>query len=278
MGSVMNDSSTHGEWFEHGEARIWYEVSGDPVGPPVLVLPGLFCSTDDLAEIRAQMAAKGMRVIAADLPGSGKSLPQPRHYTSDYYAQDAAALTALLESIGALPAVITGFSDGGEVALLLAATRPEMVKGVLTWGAVGSIVDESVPAFFRTLLDEPKPEVEGFRNWLVEKYSEEGARESLASVAEAFSGILANDGDIARSKASEIKAPVLLIAGDQDEIVPKEALVDLNAHIPNGRIMIVEGGGHGLHESHPQLMADTIHTFLFAYHLYPMEEKAGAKQ
>src|SRR5215218_10000008 len=98
-------------WFDLGEARVYYEESGS--GEPLLLLPGWGGTIDELAQLRETLSAN-FRVIAADLPGSGKSGPQPRTYTPTYYQDDAPVFLALLDGIGASPAHLVGFSDGGE--------------------------------------------------------------------------------------------------------------------------------------------------------------------
>lgn len=275
-GVVTSDEVTSGEvnsgaWFEHSAARIYYEESGSPAGPAILFLPGLTDTVRSYIDLRSQAAEKGMRVIAADLPGSGKSLPQPRAYSPTYYAEDAEALAALIGQLAAAPVVLVGCSDGGEVALVIAATHPELVKGVLAWGAVGSIQDAEGKniALFRTIIDNPPAGVEGYRDYLIAAYGEEGARITTQSAADAFAAMLEAGGDIIRAKASQIVAPTLLLAGEHDPFVPAAALHELNAAIPNGRVLIVEGGDHALHRSYPALMRDVLHTFLFTIHAYP---------
>ena len=73
-------------WFDHGDMRIYFEESG--AGDPVLVLPGWGGTIDELVPLRDALAPT-FRVIAADVPGSGKSGPQPRTYTPSYYRDDA---------------------------------------------------------------------------------------------------------------------------------------------------------------------------------------------
>jgi pimeloyl-ACP methyl ester carboxylesterase len=62
--------------FDHGTSRIYYEESGS--GDPVLLLPGFAGSIEEFSSLREALATGGYRVIAADLPGSGRSEPQPR--------------------------------------------------------------------------------------------------------------------------------------------------------------------------------------------------------
>ena len=101
-----------------------YEEQGS--GTPVLVLPGFSQSIEEFSYLREALVAAGYRVIAADLPGSGRSEPQPRTYTATYYEDDARAFAALLQHLATEPAHLMGFSDGGEVSLLMATLMPEV--------------------------------------------------------------------------------------------------------------------------------------------------------
>ena len=69
--------------FEHGMSRIYYEEHGS--GDSVLLLPGFAGSITDLSALREALAAR-YRVIAADLPDSDRSEPQPHAYTPTFYA------------------------------------------------------------------------------------------------------------------------------------------------------------------------------------------------
>ncbi len=57
-------------WFEHGTSHIYYEGEGS--GDPLVLLPGITLSIEDLQPI-GQALAPRYRVIAADPPGSGRS-------------------------------------------------------------------------------------------------------------------------------------------------------------------------------------------------------------
>src|SRR5215467_5445160 len=121
MGDVARNSTGRVKmaWFEHGTSRIYYEEQGS--GTAVLVLPGFAGSIEEFAALREALVAAGYRVIAADLPGSGRSEPQPRTYTATYFEDDARSFAALLQHLETGPAHMIGFSDGGDISLLMAA-------------------------------------------------------------------------------------------------------------------------------------------------------------
>src|SRR5258708_21904335 len=114
--------------------QLYYEDSGR--GDAVVLMPGWGGSIADLGGRRRELAA-GFGVVVVDLPGSGRSQPQPRRYTPGYYHEDAAVLLGLLDALGIGAAHLAGFSDGGEEALLMAALRPGCALSVFPWERSG---------------------------------------------------------------------------------------------------------------------------------------------
>ncbi|MGF1664744.1 MAG: alpha/beta fold hydrolase [Acidimicrobiia bacterium] len=73
----------------------------------------------------------GLDAVAFDLPGFGAS-PAPTVATGA--AGYAAAVVEALDVVGGGPFVLVGHSFGGRVAVVIASTRPELVKGVVLSG------------------------------------------------------------------------------------------------------------------------------------------------
>ncbi len=98
-------------------------------GVPVLCLPGLTRNGRDFDELAAHVGAR-RRVLCPDLRGRGGSAwdPTPANYVPGTYLGD---VHALLEAAGAPRVVVVGTSLGGLLAMMLAATRPEAVAGVV---------------------------------------------------------------------------------------------------------------------------------------------------
>ena len=244
-------------WFEHGTSRIHFEEEGG--GDPLLLIPGWSLSIEDLGPIR-QAAAPRHRVIAADPPGSGQSGPQPRVYTASYYEDDSRSFLALLEELGASPAHVVGFSDGGEYALLMAELEPAAVRSIVTWGAVGRLV--APPEFlvtFGQVVDNPIPPLQEFSNYLKGTYGEENARIMAQTVAKAWAAITEAGGDISRRRAGEIACPALLITGEQDSVFAPPALVsEMAGAMRQAEFIEAKGAGHFVHHTSPDWLAGTI--------------------
>lgn len=247
-------------WFDHGEAHIYYEDTG--TGQPVLLLPGWGGSIDELAHLRAALMPS-FRVIAADLPGSGRSGPQPRTYTPTYFRDDADALLALLQSIQATPAHIAGFSDGGEEALLMATIMPDAVRSIVTWGAAGSLGDNVQMAdAMATILDDPIPPMQEFSAYLKAAYGEANARVMTESFAKTLRTVIEAGGDISRSRAATIPCPTLLITGQHDFLATPALVADMAQAIHHGEFVEANGTGHAVHHDQPEWFVESVVAWL----------------
>jgi len=246
-------------WFEHGGSRIYYEELGS--GAPALLLPGFSQSSEHLAALRDALAAS-YHLVAVDLPGSGRSLPQPRTYTASYYEDDAASCAALLRERGTTPAALVGFSDGGEVALLMAALTPDLVRSVVTWGAAGTLNDPEgqLRAVMQHLIDQPIPPLREYRDFLVDYYGEENARTMTRNQTQGISDIIDGEkhGELALAMADRITCPALLITGEHDMFVPPPLVRQFAERIPHAETLIVEGANHDVQNSHPDWLARTL--------------------
>ena len=247
--------------FEHGGLGIYYEESGR--GDPLLLMPGFSGTIATYQPLRARFAER-YRVIAADLPGSGRSLPQPRTYGTDYHHRDAEAFAALLQSLGCGPSHLLGHSDGGEVAVVMAEQFPGQARSVMAWGAVGVVSDPDgwVAEAFRNAVDVPFEGMEGYRTYLIDTYGEAKTRAIVRSFADGFEAIIAAGGDISRSSAHQIACPVLLMAGQDDGMCPPSLVRELAALIPGAEVVVAEGAGHIIHDDRPEWFVRTVEDWL----------------
>lgn len=235
-------------WHGPQGRQLYYEDSGR--GDAIVLMPGWGDSIADLGRLRRDLA-DGFRVVAVDLPGSGRSQPQPRHYTPDYYHEDAAALLGLLDALGIGAAHLAGFSDGGEDALLMAALRPGCALSVFTWGAAGQVA--ASPADLdevATAITSPSSALAPLAAYLAAAYGTANATIMTRTWSSAMRGILSAGGDISRSMAARIRCPALLVAGTYDKFCSPEKTRELAEAIPRGQFAEAHGAGHEIHISH----------------------------
>jgi valacyclovir hydrolase len=245
-------------WFEHGSSRIYYEAQGS--GDPVLVLPGFSQGIEEFSGLRDTLVMAGYQVIAADLPGSGRSEPHPRAYTASSYEEDAHAFAALLQHLTSGPVHLVGFRDGGEISLLMAVLMPVVARSVVTWGAAGVLNDPSgqLREAIYNVVDHPIPSLRQFRDYLVATYGEVNARAMTHSMVAAMSDIIEAGGELSLSKAGNITCPVLLISGEHDIFAPPALASELAAHIRTAEVLVAEGAKHFVYADRPEWLTQTI--------------------
>jgi pimeloyl-ACP methyl ester carboxylesterase len=247
-------------FFDHDQTRIYFEESG--TGEPLLLLPGWGGSIEELAPLREALAGN-FRVIAADLPGSGRSGPQPRTYSPGYHEDDARLFLMMLAALGASPAHLVGFSDGGEYALLMAALRPDAVRSILTWGAAGSLGNNrEMAGAMATIIDDPAPPLREFAAYMKTVYGEGNARIMTQSLAKTLLSAMDAGSDISRSRAATIACPALLITGEHDPMAPPALVADMAGAIAKGEFLEAKGAGHAVHHEQPAWLLETVVNWL----------------
>jgi pimeloyl-ACP methyl ester carboxylesterase len=114
-----------------GPARLRAYVAG--AGPPVILLHGLGGAAANWIEV-APTLARSHRVVALDLPGHGASPPLAGAADLTGFVD---AVGGALEDLGVAPALVAGHSFGGQIAVGLAARRPELVRGLVLVAPAG---------------------------------------------------------------------------------------------------------------------------------------------
>jgi pimeloyl-ACP methyl ester carboxylesterase len=112
---------------------IAVEVAGKPDGVPVLLCHGLADSRLSALQLDDVAAELGLRVIAPDRPGSGRSDPRPLRTLADW-ARDAALV---LDELRVGSAAVAGISAGGPFAAACAAAIPRRVRSLTLIAALG---------------------------------------------------------------------------------------------------------------------------------------------
>lgn len=128
-----------GWWQSPDGLRLHYrDYPGGGDRPPILCMPGLTRNARDF-EALAERLSPAWRVICVELRGRGESAhaPEPMTYQPPYYLKD---LEALLDALAVERVVLFGTSLGGLLAMMLCATHPTLVAGVLM-NDIGPVIE-----------------------------------------------------------------------------------------------------------------------------------------
>ncbi len=226
-------------------------------GEPVVFSHGFLF---DARMFDAQMKAlEGQfRCIAFDHRGQGKSEITPRGYSMDELAGDA---EELIRALGAAPCHFVGLSMGGYVGMRLAARKPELIRSLTLLDTSAEREPERNVPKYNLLAKVAK--YAGLRlvmgpvmNILFgKKFLTDRARKDLRTelrrqlAANRIPGLLATIEEINSRPSIEgelgrIKAPTLVLVGDQDvSTVPAKAQ-RIHALIPGSKLVVIPGAGH----------------------------------
>ena len=136
--------------------------------------------------------------------------------------------------------LVVGASLGGYVALAMARIAPDRVRGLLLAGARAA----ADPPDRRAVRDEMLRVVrdEGIDGWNRE-FSPPGPEDRTTE--ELVQGIEAlRDRRDATEVVAEFEGPLVMVVGDQDEILPVDEARQIADSAPDGGLEVVEGAGH----------------------------------
>lgn len=203
------------------------------------------------------------RLIAPDLRGYGASRPPNRDFPADFYQRDAADMAALLRALDCDPAIVLGFSDGAEAALILAATHPDLVRGVIAWGVCGVISAEELASVSTWLpISDWSSNRQTWKQQIIDRHGGEQLESMITGWVNAAQTIYNNGGNISYTTAHQIRCPVLLMNGDREVGNTPVDVRRLAAAIPDARLMFVPECGHSIQKDQPEVLIDHIRDFM----------------
>lgn len=212
---------------------LHYAVVGE--GKPVILLHGNG-ETHDLFDVEIdQLQRAGYRVYAPDSRGHGAN----EQVTEYHYADMAEDIFQLICLLGLQKPALYGHSDGGIIGLLLELTHPGTL-GLLAISGTNLSPEGLEPSFLA---------------------------ECAASHAQRPDPLLAlmlTEPHIAPSELERMTIPVLVTAGSNDLIRPEETR-RIAAHLPKGKLIVVEGADHGSYIQGSPVMGRLLIEFLGQY-------------
>ncbi len=204
------------------------------------------------------------QVYAPDLPGHGKSGGLGEQSVLNY----ARAVVAWMEAMGIKKAVIAGHSMGGAIAQTLAVEFPKMVKGLILVATGARLaVNQDLLAKLSTPGGTPAA-INQIVKWSWMKGTDTKFLDKLRNqLGEVRSAVLYGDY-LACSKfdmtdrLKKIKAPTLVIAGDNDKMTPLDLNRQLESGIRQAQLAVIPEAGHMVMLEQPEKVAREALAFL----------------
>jgi len=267
-------------------AEIFFKDWGDHDAQPIVFHHGWPLSSDDWDAQLLYFLNEGYRVIATDRRGHGRSSQIGTGHDMDHYASD---VNAVVEHLDLHNAVHVGHSTGGgQVARYVAQygePQGRVAKAVLV---------AAVPPLMLQTDDNPEglpmSVFDGFRDALAANraqffedvasgpfygFNREGVevqqrvidnwwRQGMTGSALAhYAGIKAFSETDQTDDLKAITVPVLVLQGDDDQVVPYKAAALKQAELlPNATLKIYEGYPHGMLTTHADVINPDILAFI----------------
>ena len=244
---------------------VWSDVAGDRSAPTAVVVHGSMDRSAGLLRLSRRLDVTH-RVIRYDRRGYGRSNDVGPPWTVAANVDD---LEAVLTTDSSAPALVFGHSFGGNVALGLAARRPDLVAGVIVYETPLSWLDwwpgDSAGAAAMAA-GNPGDAAEAFMRRLVgdaiwERLPSSRRAERRAEGA----AMVAELSDLRRGapwRGEDIEAPVLALYGEHarpHHLAAMQSFVDM---IPQCRVAMIPEAGHAGPHTHADAVVAAIAPFV----------------
>ncbi|UCD09873.1 MAG: alpha/beta hydrolase [Dehalococcoidales bacterium] len=242
------------------DINMYYEIHGE--GEPLVLIMGL--GGDNFRWFRIlPLFAENFQVLTFDNRGVGKTDKPDIPYTMGMMSDDVAGL---MDGIGIEKAHVFGISLGGMIAQNFALLHPDriisLMLGCTFCGGKHTVSNEGTgpgvldPSLIETMLPEERA-----IEMMPALYSQEFIENNQDFVDIQIEYAKNNPIDIVGyrrqmgavgthdtyDRLPEIKLPTMVIGGDTDVLINIENSRIISSQIPNSKLVILEGMGHGFY-------------------------------
>ena len=238
---TYGSNSDAGHFVSVNNIKLYYEVYGE--GEPLLLLHG---NSESIASFRLQIPvlSKHYKVIALDTRGQGRSTEDGKKFSYDLFAEDT---KALLDHLQLDSVHILGWSDGGNIGLIMAIKYPSKVKSLATMGANLYNNSSSVKPWVNNILKKERLE-------LNDTVPRDVFRIRMIN-------LLLNEPNIKEESLKNISCPVLIMAGSDDVIKATHTKM-IAGNIKQSQLVIFPKGNHYEPSERPERFNKTVLDFL----------------
>lgn len=258
---------------------LHYRRLGPEGAPPVVVLHGLFGTSDNWGSIGKELAeptepgATPCDVLLVDLRDHGRS----PHSQATSYPLMAADVHALIERLGLRDVVLVGHSMGGKTAMVFAQQWPQLlrhlvvvdispkehannhghiIEAILTADVAPGRTRKEVEAHIAARVKEPGVVQFLMKNLYWATDEQLAWRVNAPLLARELPAILAAIGP------ETVRTPTLFIRGGQSDYILREDLPAIKEQFPNSRVETIPYAGHWVHAQAPDEVIALIRSTL----------------
>lgn len=252
--------------------ELYYEQQG--VGDDLILIGGL-SADHQVWKSTLRLFSPHFRVTIFDNRGAGQSSAPDFPYTTELMAQD---VLGLMEALSISRAYIVGHSMGGCITQQLLLMAPDRIKKAvimcsraqpstlanmilsmrskLQAAAVSEelLAEYVMPFLFSEAFLSVPGQVKGFIQWTMQN----AHPQSAAAFNNQFHAVLTHD---VSEKLDQITTPTLVIAGEEDILMPYQAAEIVAKTLKNGSFLKISGCAHMPHVEQSALFAKAVLEF-----------------
>jgi pimeloyl-ACP methyl ester carboxylesterase len=213
--------------------NMYYEIHGNGILPLVLIHGGGSTIESTFGNILALLSGYG-KVIAVELQAHGRTSDRD---APESFEQDADDVATLLKYLRIVKANFFGFSNGGTTTMQIAIRHPEVVNKIVVVSA-NYQREGLIPGFFDGMQNATLDNMPGPLKTAYLKVAPD--KTGLQVMFEKDKQRMLTFKDMTDDNMRSIKAPTLLIAADQDVVMPGH-VVKMSHLITHAQLAILPG-------------------------------------
>jgi pimeloyl-ACP methyl ester carboxylesterase len=257
-----------GRYLALSDGMTHFRAEGPAAGRPLLLLHGATVPLWEFDLLLPWLHTVGFRTLRFDLFGHGLSDRPATSYTLDLFVRQTVEILEALEF--PQPMAVLGHSLGAAIASAVTARYPQavdrlvLVAPMLNFNATslwsrafalpgfGEVLMRwvGVPALVRrrrkryARIGQPH-----LTSWFIEQASALGYAEALTSL---IRDQALGDQSLRYAALNEFSISPLIIAGDEDRVIPAEHIARVRELVPQHRYVEIAGAEHNLLLTHPE--------------------------
>ncbi len=253
-----------------------YRSLGKQSGTPLLCLQHFTGTLDNWDPIIINGLAGERPVITIDNAGIGNS----GGTTPDNVQDMAKTAIKIISALGIKKCDMLGYSLGGFIAQTIAATKPDLLRKIMLVGTApqGTKALHSFPqlvekAFqqegievylyiFATKSEKSRSLVTATFMRLMERKEDRDKDTGMPSIQAQISALTRWGTDTVTIKLSDIKQPVMIVQGSNDEMMDSDTSLQLFKQIPNALLFYYPDSAHGSFFQYPEMFVKEAGRFL----------------
>jgi pimeloyl-ACP methyl ester carboxylesterase len=273
---VLNYADAPTEYIDVEGISYAYRSLGVPAKVPIVCLQHFTGTLDNWDPIIIDGFARERQVITIDNSGVGSS----GGATPDNVLDMTHDAIKIISALGISQCDLLGFSLGGFIAQLTAAMRPDLLRKIILVGTApqGTNALRSFPqlvekAFqsdrkatylfiFATKSEKSRAKLTATLQRLMERKQDRDKETSMSAIQAQIKALTRWGTDPVTINLNQIRQPVLIVQGSDDEMMDSASSQELFKQIPNAVLTYYPDSAHGSFLQYPEMFVEQANFFL----------------